>query len=63
MLLVYCATGSFWIWPIIWFLGIITNPIPEGEALNEVPYEDEYGWATGDVEPLPGDGKHKARVV
>ena len=45
-----------------WCLGIITDPILEGEALDEVTYANEYEWVTGDVELLLDDGEQKRLV-
>ena len=51
MLLVYSALPDPWIQPIIWCLLIIPNP--EGDALLEVPVQDEYGWGPANQEFEP----------
>ena len=57
MLLVYCAARSFWIWLIIWCLGIDTNLIaPEEKAFREAPLAGEYGWGPGNLVAVPDDG-------
>ena len=41
----------------IWCLSIITDPIPEGEALLKVPIVNEYGWGPVDPEVALEDGE------
>lgn len=46
----------------IWCLGIITNPILDGESLLEVPVADEDGWGPIDPEVAPEDGERTIRL-
>lgn len=42
---------------LLLFFGIITNPIPEGEAFLEALLDNDYGWGPVDPNAVLEDGE------